>query len=69
MIGNIPFRLGEVYPRMDDIVDDVRDTLIESEVRVRRGATWFWSDFTCMFLSLVGCKRAANFGCSVSWAR
>jgi hypothetical protein len=38
--------------RMDDILDDVQETLLESETRVRRGAKWFYEDFTCMPLCL-----------------
>ena len=54
--------------KMDDIVDDVHETLIESGERVRRGATWFWSDFTCMILSLLLCRGAANLRYSIPWA-
>ena len=62
-------RLGAGCSRtkMDDIVDDVHETLIESGERVRRGATWFWSDFTCMILSLVLCRGAANLRYSIPW--
>ncbi len=34
---------------MNDIFDDVQDSLLQGEVRVRRGASWFYEDFTCIF--------------------
>jgi hypothetical protein len=39
--------------KMDDMLGDVQDTLIQSQERVVRGATWFYRDFTCMFLTLL----------------
>jgi hypothetical protein len=36
---------------MANILDGVQDTLLEGETRVRRGAAWFYKDFTCAFPS------------------
>jgi hypothetical protein len=52
---------------MDDVLDDVQETLLHSEDRVVRGASWFYRDFTCMFLNtllrwLLKYPRAAFLG-------
>jgi len=35
--------------RMNDVLDDVHESLLHGEERVARSARWFYEDFTCVF--------------------